>query len=322
MATTFSTTHLDLVEAFKREGFTNSEELLGALIQNNDLLRTAAVLPSSHNSYHETLVADKLGSGSFRGAYEAIKQTNSITHKVSEPIVSYEAESEVDELILKGADNPEQTRFTEDLMNVQGITNGYNDALLYTVPSKSTENFTGLAARRKKIGDYCYNCGGTSTDNKLTSAWLIEMGPLGFSMRYPKGSMPGLSHEDMGRQKCVPAEGSGHYWGWVTKFSIEFGISVRQENALQRFANIDPTATEVSSLFTNFIKAKNKLPNKGRSAFLYVNSDVQSIIEIMIFNKALNTQYVDIEGYGPVAHFLGIPILPMDAIKSTEAKLS
>lgn len=318
---TFSTNHLDLAEAFKREGFTNSEELLGALIQNNDLLRTAAVLPSSHNSYHDVLVADKLGSGSFRGAYEAIQQTNSITHKVSEPIVSYEAESEVDELILKGADNPEQVRFTEDLMNMQGITNGYNDALLYTTPSKATENFTGLSARRKKIGDYCYDCGGTAA-NALTSAWLIEMGPLGFSMRYPKGTMPGLSHEDMGRQKCVPADGTGHYWGWVTKFSIAFGIAVRQENALQRFANIDPTATEVPSLFTNLIKAKNKLPNKGRSAFLYVNSDVQSIIEIMIFNKALNTKYVDIEGYGPVAHFLGVPILPMDAIKSTEAKLS
>lgn len=315
---TFSTSHIDLVEAFKREGFTTTEELLGALLQNNDLLRTAAILPSSNNSYHETLVADKLGSGSFRGAYEAIRQTNSVTHKVSEPIVSYEAESEVDELILKGADNPAQVRFTEDLMNMQGITNGYNDALLYTVPSKSTENFAGLASRRSKIGDYCYNCGGTSA-NAVSSAWLVEMGETAFSMRYAKGTMPGLSHEDMGRQKCTPASGTGHYWGWVTKFALAFGISIRQEGALQRFANIDPTATEVNSLFTNFIKAKNKLPHKGRNAFLYVNSDVQSIIEIMIFNKALNTQYVDIEGYGPVAHFLGIPILPMDAIKSTEA---
>ncbi len=318
---TFSTNHMDLVEAYKREGFTSADALLGALMQNNDLLRTAAILPSSHNSYHETLVADKLGSGSFRGAYEAIQQTNSITHKISEPIVSYEAESEVDELIFKGADNPAQVRFTEDLMNMQGITNGYNDALLYTVPSKATENFTGLAARRKKLGTYCYGCGGT-TSGALTSAWLIEMGETAFSMRYAKGTMPGLSHEDMGRQKCIPASGSGHYWGWVTKFSIAFGIAVRQENALQRFANIDPTATTVNNLFENFIKAKNKLPNKGRNAFLYVNSDVQSIIEIMIMNKALNTQYVDIEGYGPVAHFLGIPILPMDAIKSTEDKLS
>lgn len=318
---TFSTNHMDLVEAYKREGFTSADALLGALLQNNDLLRTAAILPSSHNSYHETLVADKLGSGSFRGAYEAIQQTNSITHKISEPIVSYEAESEVDELIFKGADNPAQVRFTEDLMNMQGITNGYNDALLYTVPSKTTENFAGLASRRKAIGTYCYNCGG-STSGSLTSAWLIEMGETAFSMRYAKGTMPGLSHEDMGRQKCTPASGSGHYWGWVTKFSIAFGIAVRQENALQRFANIDPTATSVTGLFENVIKAKNKLPNKGRNAFLYVNSDVQSIIEIMIMNKALNTQYVDIENYGPVAHFLGIPILPMDAIKSTETKLS
>lgn len=318
---TFSTNHLDLVEAFKREGFTTADELLGALIQNNDLLRTAAVLPSSHNSYHDTLVADRLGTGSFRGAYEAIQQTNSVTHKVSEPIVSYEAESEVDELILKGADNPSQVRFTEDLMNMQGITNGYNDALIYTTPSKTTENFKGLAARRNKIGSFCYDCGGTSS-GALTSAWLIEMGPTAFSMRYAKGTMPGLTHEDMGRQKCTPASGTGHYWGWVTKFAIAFGISIRQENALQRFANIDPTANEVTNLFNNFIKAKNKLPNKGRNAFLYVNSDVQSIIEIMIFNKALNTTYLDIEGFGPVPRFGNVPILSMDAIKSTESKLS
>lgn len=319
---TFSTTHMDLQEAFKRENYTNAEELLGALLQNNDLFRTAAVLPASNGSYHKTLVADRLGKGSFRGAYEAIKQTNSITHVKSDPIVSYEAESEVDELILKGADDPATARMTEDLMNMQGITNGYNEALLYTDPSKATENFEGLSSRRSKLGDYCFSCGGT-TANKLTSAWLIQMGADAFSMRYSKGSMPGLTHEDMGRQKCEAADGNGHYWGWVTKFALAFGISIRREDALMRLANIDPTANSIDGFFETLIRAKNKLPARGRSAFLYVNADVQSIIEIMILNKVGNGLSIkDIEGYGPVAHFLNIPILNMDAIKSTEAKLS
>ncbi len=319
---TFSTSHMDLQEAFKRENYTNADELLGALRQNNDLLATAAVLPSSNGSYHKTLVADRLGSGSFRGAYEAIKQTNSVTHLQSEPIVSYEAESEVDELILKGADDPATARLTEDMMNMQGITNGYNEALLYTTPSKATENFTGLSARRAKIGTYCLSCGGTAA-NALTSGWLIQMGADAFSFRYAKGSMPGLSHEDMGRQKCTAADGTGHYWGWVTKFAIAFGISVRRDDALIRLANIDPSANSIDNFFETLVRAKNKLPGRGRNAFLYVNADLQSVIEIMTLNKAqYNLSIKDVEGYGPVTHFLNIPILNMDAIKSTEAKLS
>lgn len=318
---TFSTNHMDLVEAFKRENFTNAESLLGGLIENNDLLRTAAVLPSSNGSYHKTLVADKLGTGAFRGAYEAIKQTNSVTHMVSEPIVSYEGESEVDELILKGADNPATARMTEDMMNLQGISNGFNSELIYCSPSKATENFRGLAARRNKIGTYCINCGGTAA-NALSSAYLIEMGETAFSFRYAKGTMPGISKEDMGLNKCE-ADGGGHYWGWVTKYAIALGVAIRQENALFRLANIDPTSDNIASFFENIIRAKNKLPSRGKGAFLYVNADVQSVIEIMTMNKAqYGLSIRDIEGYGPVAHFLNVPVLCMDAITSTEAKLS
>ena len=100
-------------------------------------------------------------------------------------------------------------------------------------------------------------------------------------------------------------------------------MSVRQDAALQRFANIDPATSSATDLLKKVIKAKNKLPSKGNRAFLFANSDVRTLLDIEVLEKAGNTLSIrDIEGYGPVTHFLNIPVLQMDAITSTEAKIS
>ena len=54
---TFSTVHLDLEEAYRREHYEGFESLLGPLVEQNDFLRVAAVLPSNNGATHKTLVA-------------------------------------------------------------------------------------------------------------------------------------------------------------------------------------------------------------------------------------------------------------------------
>ena len=60
---TFSTHMMNLMEAYRREGYTNPEEFLGDLMLQNDLLRTAAVAPANKGFYNETLRALALGKG-------------------------------------------------------------------------------------------------------------------------------------------------------------------------------------------------------------------------------------------------------------------
>ena len=70
------------------------------------------------------------------------------------------------------------------------------------------------------------------------------------------------------------------------------------------------------------IKIKNKLPSRGRTGFLYCNTDVKSLIEIMILQEATNVRTVEYENYGPVTQFLQVPIMTMDAISSDETKVA
>ena len=70
------------------------------------------------------------------------------------------------------------------------------------------------------------------------------------------------------------------------------------------------------------IQGKNKLPSKGRNAYIFANSDLLSVLEIGILNKASNLRTVEIENYGPVTMFVNVPILPMDAIATGENAVS
>lgn len=318
MANVFSTERMNIVEAFRRENYEGYESLLGALIEQNDFLRVATVLPANKGSIHETLVADKLGKGSVRAANEGIKLMSSQTHIKTDPIVSYEGDSEVDDLVIYGAPDPVATRMSEDAMNLAGFSNGWNEVLL-TGNKSTAKGFEGLATRRGKASDpFVHNMNGSEN---LSSAYLVEFGNTAVSLRYSPGTTPGIHSQDMGLQKCFTGTGKEYFWGWVQHYAINFGLSVRQERALQRFANIDTTTTSLQSLLETSIRAKNKLPGKGRGAYLFCNSDVLSMFEIGILNKASNLRTIEIENYGPVTMFVNVPILPMDAIGSDEIQV-
>ncbi len=315
MATVFSTERMNIVEAFRREKYVGYESLLGELVQQNDFLRVAAVLPANKGSFHETLVADKLGKGAVRAANEGITKMSSQTHVKTDPVVSYEGDSEVDIQVIETAPDPAAARMSEDAMNLAGFSNGWNEVLL-NGNKNTAKGFEGLSARRNKLSnEFTFSLGGTGSN--LSSMYLVEFGANTVSLRYAPGATPGIKSQDMGLQKCE-AVGGGYFWGWVQHYAINFGLSVRQERALQRYCNIDVDTVDAAELVHALIKGKNKLPSRGRSGFLFTNSDIQSAFEIAVFDKASNLRTVEIEGFGPVTMFVNIPILSMDAISSVE----
>lgn len=315
---TFSTEKMNLMEAYRRAGYENPELLIGELLETNDLLRTAATAPANKGFYNETLKAVKLGAGKVTKINGGIPDISSKTNKVSDPVISFEGASYVDIRIFDGVEDLDATRNSEDAMNLAGFSNSWNDVLLRGTP-KDAEGYTGLMARRAKKSD-AQVIDMTGTDN-LTSAYLIEWGNIGTRLLYAKHSTPGISSVDMGKVKVDAQDGSGKYWAFERDYKIYFGLSVRTENSLWRIANIDITATPTKSLLENIIKIKNKLPSKGRTGFLYCNSDVKSLIEILTLDTATNVRTVEIENYGPVTRFGNIPIMTMDAIDSDEAQV-
>ena len=185
--------------------------------------------------------------------------------------------------------------------------------------SQTAQNFEGLQTRRKKVGSYCVSIGDDGTD--LTSAYIVEFGENAFALRYAQGATPGIQSRDNGLVKATALDG-GYYWAMSRSLKMSFGISIRQERALWRICNIDAMATTIDDLLSAVIRAKNKLPSKGRGAFMYVNSDLQSRIEIGILNKATNLRTQEVENYGPCLFFSNVAILPMDVIETGETEVT
>ena len=321
MAIRFATENMNLIEAFNRENYVNAESLLAQLIQENDFFRTAAVLPANKGSLHRTLVADEVRPGKVRSAYESIASLGGKTHIKDDPVVEYSGDSEVDISILESAPDPYAARASEDALCLCGFANGWNEILLKG-DGASSGGFEGLMARRATLANkYVKNVGDTGSD--LTSAYIVEFGEVATALRYAKGATPGIQTRDNGLVKAAAKDDSGgYYWAMSQSYKLSFGLSVRQENSLWRICNIDAMGTTIEDFLEAVIRAKNNMPHKGRGAFMYVNSDLLSRIEIGTLNKATNLTVKEIENYGECLHFGNLPILPMDVIETGETEVA
>ncbi|NCC13812.1 MAG: hypothetical protein EOM32_10630 [Spirochaetia bacterium] len=318
MATIVSTQAMNIVEAQKREGYTNAAEFLANLVKKNDLLNFAPWFTSTDGAFHKWVEATRLGAGSFTKANEAVPSISSGSDTKVEPVAFYQADSTIDDVVLKTAKDKAKARDSEDVANLEGFTQNWMYQLMYG--ANATEGFTGLAARRAKLDSaYTFGAGGSGSD--LTSLWLFEFGERGFNFRYPAGMQPGITSEDRGRHKVPVPTGTGTFWAWIRHFEIAAGMEIKNQKALLRLANIESGGTDISP--NTFIKMKNQLPQMGRDAVGFCNRTAHALIETGAYNKT-NAAYsiADIEGFGPVAKVVGIPIMFWEGILDTESAIT
>ena len=318
MATIVSTQAMNLVEAQKREGYKDSAAFLGELLKRNDLLQFAPWFASSDGAFHKWLQATRLGTGSFTKANGPVPIISSSSDSKVEPISFYQADSVVDDVILKTAKNKAKVRDSEDVANLQGFTNDWIYQLMYGANDK--EGFKGLTARRASLDQkHTWGEGGSGSTN--SSIWLFEFGERGFNFRYPEGTQPGITGEDRGRMRVATPAADGFMWAWLRHYEIAAGMEIKNEKALLRLANIAAGASTLS--VANWIKMKNQLPNVGRDAMGFCNRTVHAIIEAAAYEKS-NMAYSiqDVEGFGPVTRFVGIPVMMMETILDTETALT
>ena len=314
---------MNIVEAQKRAGYTTAAEFLGELAKKNDLLQFLPFFPASHGLYHQWLSAVRLGAGSWGKANSGIAKISSTSDIEKEGIYLYEADSLVDDRILKTAKNRIAVRDSEDVANAEGFLQGWFTKLFYA-DGTDPDGFKGLAARRstpdtdgKKT---TWDAGGSGSD--CTSVWLFEFGKNGFNMRHPENAQPGFSSKDMGLKYTNAPDGSGQYYAWIRHFEIFAGMQIKKEHSVLRMGSIESSGD--SNLFSSkmFIQMKNQLPEMGKGAMSFCNRTIHSQIENAIYDKS-NMAYgvVDVEGFGPVARVVGVPIMTCEAITDTEAAI-
>ena len=313
MATILSYKPMNIVEAQRKAGFTNTAEFLGDLLKKHDILNFLNFLPANHGVFHEWTEANRLGKGAWAKANAAIPLISSGSDVQRTGVFLYEAESQVDKRILEIVEDKMATRDAEDASNMEGFIMGWLEQLIYG--AGDADSFIGLAARRATPnGENTFDAGGTG--NACTSLWAFEMGANGFNIRYPKNAQPGFSSEDKGLQRVLVPGGGGEMEAWVRGYKMWGGIQIKRQNAVMRMGSITDSAPFTAA---QFITMKNKLPSMGRDAVAFCNRDVHAQIEKEAWNKS-NMAYsiMDYEGFGPVARVAGIPVMIEEAILSTE----
>lgn len=317
---------MNLVEAVKRKDFDNLGASLGELAQLIDILDVMPWLKATHGLMNRQFQGSRLGSGTFSRANQPIPTISSTGDMIEEPVKLYEGESQIDERILQGVDDPLAVRDSEDGLNMEGAFQDWAYNLLYGNDGTAPDNFYSMSMRRAALTGYApYVFSGGAAAN-VSDAWLMELSPNTLCLVYPSNSgTPGFHNEDRGRQRVTSPTGTGQNYAWCRLFQIWAGIVLRNNRALIRYTNLATSGASNTFSITDFVRfGKNQLQNFGRNAFLFVNRTIKGQIEAQAYrdtaNGALTVQAI--EGYGPVTFVAGIPLRMHEGIPTNLTALS
>jgi hypothetical protein len=288
---------------------------------------------------------DSLPVASTRLWNQGIQPTSAKNVPLNDPIALFEDYSEVDKDLWEIQNDPNTWRADQDMNHMEGLFQLMESQLFYGSLANNPGTFNGLATRFNNLESYpngdqswvpnVWN-GGLATGN-ATSAWMIEFGDDTVYGIYPPNTPAGLSVRDLGEMTKELASATGatslNYMYQVLRTMLRWylGIQIADERAVQRIANINPTALSSPGDFDEniFIQAKNYLPRNGEGSgtVIFVNRALKTQIDIRAVSQKLNaytyfnSNETDVFGRS-VTKFQNIPIYVAEKILSTETVVS
>ena len=291
---------------------------------------------------HKTTVRASIPTPTWRLLNRGVVPVKSTSNQIVESCGMLEAYSEIDKDLALLNGNTADFRLSEDTAVIEGMGQAVATAMIYGDVSVNPEQFTGLAPRYYAVSGATtstnvIDAGGTGAVN--TSIWLVGWSDQTIHGIFPKGSQAGLKFEDLGEQIIYDGQtfpGAGRYQAYRSHYQQKIGISVRDWRFVVRIANIDTTnlatAGDASDVSANILKymsmALDKVPPVGsvRPVF-YMNQTVRAMLRVKLISKSnLWLSLDDIKGASgitrPTLSFQGVPCRRVDAITSTEARVT
>lgn len=299
------------------------------LSQTNEILDDMLWLEGNLPTGHRTTTRTGLPRGAWRALNAGIPSEKSTTAQIDETCSLLEALGVVDEKLAELNGNTAEFRLSENAAFIEGLNQTMATAVFYSNSLLDPNTPLGLSPRYNdstaKNGANIIKAGGTGADN--TSIWLIVWGEQTVHGIYPKGSMAGLHHEDMGIE--LVDDGSGlnrRFRAYRDHYRWENGIALRDWRFAVRQPNIDvsnlmddPTGGTVQ-IINNMARMLHRVPNlqMGRAAF-YMNRTVREALDIQAMNKSNMLLTLDEYDGKFRTSFRGVPLRTTDALLNTEA---
>lgn len=332
---TIGNSYVSLIDTFKRLGPDGmvTASIIELLSEVNPILQDMPAVECNDGTSHLTTTRTGLPDATWRRLYGGVQPSKSETAQVRDTTGMLEAWSEIDAKLVKLAgDGAASLRLSEAQAFLETMSNEMASTLFYGNQGTDPEQFTGLAPRFNSTtaanGGQIVSAGGSGSDN--TSIWMVVWGPNTCHGLYPKGTMAGISRQDLGEETKTNSDGS-QYRVVREKFEWDLGLTVRDWRYISRIANIDVSNMQGGSvdLFAYLRKGYYKLQQRtvvGGQAAIYCNSDVLEALDALATNAGTTDNYTrlsyrQIEG-GEILTYRGIPIRQCDAILNTESVVS
>ncbi|RLI54571.1 MAG: hypothetical protein DRP09_12620 [Candidatus Thorarchaeota archaeon] len=298
--------------------------------ETNEILTDMVCKEGNLMTGHKTTVRTGLPSSTWRLLNYGVQPSKSQSTPVTDVTGMLEAYAEIDKELADLNGNASAFRLTEDRAFLESMNQEMAETLFYGNVAVDPEKFTGLSARYSEmstdIDDIGYNIidGGSATANN-TSIWLIVWGDNTLHGIYPKGSVGGFKHQDLGEETLTDANG-GLYQGYRTHYQWKIGLTVRDWRYAVRIANIDWATTIAGTgpdLVDLMIDAIEQIPNlnMGTPVF-YMRRDIRTALRKQIKDDGNVNLTVDTVAGKRVVSFDEIPVRRVDQLLSTEAVVS
>jgi hypothetical protein len=299
--------------------------------QYNEILDDMQWKEGNTATGEKTTVRTGLPEGTWRRLNYGVQPTKSQTKQIFDACGMLEAYAEIDKDLADLNGNTAEFRLSEDRAFLEGMNQQMAYTLFYGNTDTNPERFNGFAGRYDDTtaASGANILSGSGSDDTNTSVWLIHWGPQTAYGIYPKGSIGGFQHRDLGEVTLWDAQTPpGKYQGYRTHYKWDCGLTVRDWRYMVRICNIDVSALTKdaatgANLIDLMVQAIELLPaTKLGTPVFYCNKTVKSFLRRQMANKT-NARLAFAEVMGKhVMIFDEIPVKRVDQLLNTEATVS
>ncbi len=340
---------ITLVDLAKREDPDGTPaEIAETLTQQNAALEDMPWVESNMRTGHRSTIRVGLPTITTRRYNQGVAPSKSATDQIVDGISMLEGQSFIDVALLENSGDPSATRKEEGSSFVEAMSQKKGELLFYGSETDDNTEYNGFGVRYTTLSDqqvldgYDAGLGGDTT--AFASIWLIVWAPGKIFGIYPRGSVGGMRHKDLGEMMVnVDATstatsqdlGTPKMLAHGDQYRWDCGLVCRDRRYAVRIANvsvIDAKALAFSQDLTEYATALQYLmmeamhipPSlEGGRAVFYMNRGLAVAFDKMGMASANANIYRTEDFNGRmVMSFRGIPIKKMDQLIVGEGLIS
>jgi hypothetical protein len=343
-------TLLDIAKSLDPQG--NVFRVAELLNQSNEIIQYMNFIEGNLPTGHKAAVRVGLPVVQYREFYKGVTVSKSGRATIEDVCAMLEGRNELDKDIVELNGNAQAFRLSEALAFVESMNESFAQGIIYGDTSSNKDGVLGLTPRYNAISGGAsaaniIDAGGTGSNN--TSVWLVVWGENTVTGIYPKGSKAGLQQNDLGLIDAFDAS-NNRYRAYAEWWQWKFGLHVKDWRYAVRIANINMTdltgqsgtqaITAATWLNKLMIKALARIPSMGMGTATFLASrTVKEMLSVGALDKSQNAlsftaavnQYGDVSPgsvggtgtglQGGKLMFMGVPVLTVDQILATEARV-